>query len=494
MPKKITFNDSCFRAYDIRGKVNTDFDSAGVHAFGQVLRDFICEKTGKTNSHIVIGFDGRTTSPSIEQSMIDGLYNDSQTNDSIMLTRIGCGPTPMMYFASLELKADAAIMITASHNPSTYNGFKILINQTPLTSTEIQLLKNRLKKRIEQNERQLSFEQNRTSQLIHDDSIQNKYVQHLVKSSGKIPFRIAWDPGNGSAGEVLQDLLSQIDGEHYTINQDIDGSFPAHAPDPTQPQNLEQLGDLVTDLGCDFGIALDGDGDRFAVVDSYGEMVPMSVVMTMLATDILEKHPGSTIISDVKMSPYFFKTIDCLGGKSIMAPTGYTFLKEHMQSHNAIFGGEASGHVCFKDSHPGYDDGLYAALRFIKCLTEMMGNQDQNQDQSQDQTLSRWIDHHPKIYTSYPIKIPVLPGINSGNQTKFDIVRNIQRILNDNGTAFCNIDGIRVELKSGWWCLRASNTEDHISILAEAPIEQDLDQILIEIEHLLKQAGLKDTP
>lgn len=458
----------CFRAYDIRGVVDQDFNSEGVETLGRAIGTKIQRETGIKghDCHVVVGYDGRHSSPSLEKSLVTGLLASG-----VNVIQIGCGPTPMTYFGSHHFGAHGAVMITGSHNPPTHNGFKIVIDQAALSGDDIQSLRDL----IDTN----NFEEGQ-GQSRHE-AIQNEYVQRLLADyhehyKNASDIRVAWDPGNGAAGEVIQDLLSQIDGEHFLINAEIDGDFPAHHPDPTVPENLNQLIQTVQMMDCDYGIAFDGDGDRIGVVDRNGRILMGDQLMMMYVPEVLKSHPGSPIVADVKTSQRLFSQVRELGGEPVMWKTGHSWIKKKMREIESPFGGEMSGHIFFKDRYYGFDDAIYAALRFIGCVSNL------------ETSLSEWVDALPQIENTPEIKIP----FHTQPLSKFEVIKNLQTCLRNDNVDFSDIDGVRVSTDKGWWLIRASNTEEQIMARAEAQSEKQLDLLLDDVEKYLKKAGVKD--
>ncbi len=467
----MTMHASCFRAYDIRGKVDQDFSISDAEdlgrAFGtKVIRESQPDDTANAKKPVVVvGYDGRHSSPALESSLVNGLCDAG-----IDVVRVGCGPTPMTYFASHHFKAQGAIMITGSHNPPAYNGFKLVMDQAALSGDEILSLYQFITDK--------DFESGQGSQRQAD--IQNDYIQRLLadfhEHYPEIDVRVAWDPGNGAAGEVIQDVLSQIDGEHFLINGEIDGDFPAHHPDPTVPENLAQLIETVSMMDCDYGLAFDGDGDRLGVVDRNGRILYGDELMMLFASEVLTSSPGSTIVADVKTSQRFFQAVADQGGHPLMWKTGHSWVKKKMKEINSPLGGEMSGHIFFADRYYGFDDAIYAALRFIGIVSKL------------GMSLSEWIDNLPTTHATPEIKIP----FHQQEIDKFSAITAIQNALKSDQVMFTDIDGVRVNTESGWWLIRASNTEDQIMARAEANSEEALDRMLDDIEHYVKRAGVKD--
>lgn len=449
-----------FREYDIRGIVGTDFDGEGVALLGQAFATKVLAETGRKN--IVVAYDGRLSSPDLHAHLVRGLVKGGA-----QVTSIGCGPTPLLYFASHFLKAAGGVMITGSHNPPEFNGFKMIIDQKALFGSEIQHLETL----IQQGNLTISTDGTSTQHSLH-----NEYTQHILKDFTDhydgTNLKVAWDPGHGATAEIVQDLLAQLPGEHYLINGDIDGTFPAHHPDPTVEKNLAQLAEVVQMMGLDYGLAFDGDGDRLGIVDDQGHMLFGDQLMALFAEEVLKDHPGSTIIADVKTSQRLFDTIQEMGGVPLMWRTGHSHIKQKMRETQSPFGGEMSGHIFFADRYFGYDDGLYAALRFMGIMAQ------------KKIALSQWADGLPALYTTPEIQIPC------ETQDKFHVISQIKSHLQGDEIPFNDIDGVRVTTPTGWWLLRASNTQEILVARAEAVKEKELQTSLETLEKYLKTMGL----
>lgn len=511
----MTMNASCFRAYDIRGRVDVDFNEIGVYRLGIALAkkirssfgaDSLTETPNKTTPiKVVVGYDGRLSSPRLERALVLGLESEA-----ITVIRVGCGPTPLLYYASHHCKAHGGVMITGSHNPPEYNGFKVVIDQKALSGNEIASLFDIMNNDSQEScfksvDRDVSFPSQEPQAVINGD-IHNEYVKALVADfdthyqnktasdkndsveKGGISetnacehIRVAWDPGNGAMGDVLQDVLSQIQGEHFVINGEVDGTFPAHHPDPTVPENMEQLAELVTMMDCDYGIAFDGDGDRIGVVDRQGRLLSGDQLLMLFASEVLANSPNAHIVADVKTSQSVFDFIAEKGGRPCLWKTGHSWIKQKMRAENSLLGGEMSGHIFFADRYFGYDDALYAALRFMGIVSTL------------PQSFEDWYEGLPKLWNTPELKIPM----QGQDFDKFQLVENLKNVLTEKNIGFLDIDGVRVshinESENGWWLVRASNTEDHVVARAEASSQEQLDEILDDMELYLKTAGLKDT-
>lgn len=445
------------REYDIRGVVGetltTDDARAIGRAFGSMLRD-----AGGTTA--AVGYDGRLSSPDLEAALTDGLVACG-----LKVFRVGLGPSPMLYFATHKLKTDAGLMITGSHNPPEFNGIKMTFQGRPFFGADIQNLGRRAAAG--------NFVSGRGK--AKKRSVINDYVKRLIEDyDGFDGLRVAWDPGNGAAGEVLRRLVGALPGEHWVINGEIDGTFPAHHPDPTVEENLAQLKALVAEKGCEIGIGFDGDGDRIGVVDAKGRVLWGDLLLIVLAEEVLAEQPGAPIISDVKASRVFFDEIERIGGQSVQWKTGHSHMKAKMAEIGAPLAGEVSGHIFFKHRYYGYDDALYAAVRLLSCLV------------SSGRSLDGIMDGLPKLVTTPEIRI------DCTDERKFVIVEEVRERLNSVADIdVIDIDGVRVENADGWWLLRASNTQPVLVARCESGDDEGLDRLKGTLAEQLRLSGIE---
>jgi phosphomannomutase len=455
---------SILRAYDIRGIVGESLFEQDAFYIGKAYASKIIKKTSNKNPKVAVGRDGRLSSPTLHKQLVKGMISAGAK-----VTDIGIGPTPMLYFAVRSLKLDGGIMITGSHNPPNHNGFKMMYAKAPLFAEEI----TELGAMIENN----SIEENAGGSLEVFD-IKNDYINILLaaveeKAQENLSnMRIAWDPGNGAGGEITKLLTQKLAGQHFVINDAIDGTFPAHHPDPSEEKNLKQLRDLIKKYDCHIGIAFDGDADRIGVVDGEGRTIFGDQMMMIFAEDVLENNKGAKIIVDVKTSESFFDKVIEMGGEPIMWKTGHSFIKNKMAETGAALAGEMSGHIFFADKYFGYDDAIYSAVRLLNFFAKKSG------------LPSEYIDTLPKSFSSSEYRIEVR------EEDKFRIVEEIRAKVKASGKKISEIDGIRVKEENGWWLLRSSNTQAVISIRAESTSENGLKEIKSKISTLLKPYGV----
>lgn len=414
------------RKYDIRGVVGKDLQISDGYEIGR--------KFGQTANKVCIGYDSRISSPSIERELIRGL-----TLSGANVLRIGLCSSPMLYAATQTMQADLGIMVTASHNPSEYNGFKFFSNEKVFSDQEIKEIIN---SKIKSSEKIGS---------VININIYRQYIEILknsVKNNTSRELKIAWDCGNSPASGVIRYIEEVLPGHtHIVTNNSIDGTFPLHNPDPIEEKNLAQLIDIVKRSGCDLGIALDGDSDRVRLIDNKGNVVSNDHLFMIFAREVLEGHPNSKVIANVKMSMKVHEFVNKLGGQVITCATGHSLVKKKMQEEKAKFAGELSGHFFF--SELGFDDGLYSAIKAIDILLK------------KDQSLSEMIESLPKLYITHEMKIEV------DEEKKFQIVESMKKTLKQKNIAFSDLDGVKVVNDDGWWLLRASNTQNCITARCE---------------------------
>ena len=352
------FDPTVLREYDIRGIVGRTLHSADAFAIGRVFGSIVARNGGK---RVAVGYDGRLTSPELEQALVDGLRASGME-----ALRVGRGPTPMLYYTATTRETDGAVMVTGSHNPPDYNGFKMMLGRKPFFGQQILQIGTLAEAG------DVVPEAAGSEQKI---DIADDYIARLLADwdGGDRMLKVVWDNGNGAAGDVLQKLVASLPGEHVVLNGPIDGRFPAHHPDPTVPANLAELIAAVRKQKADIGIAFDGDADRIGLVDDLGEILFGDQIMVVLARDVLKAHPGATIIADVKASQVLFDEIGKAGGTPLMWKTGHSLIKSKMAETGSPLAGEMSGHIFFADRWYGFDDALYAAVRTLGIVARMDG-------------------------------------------------------------------------------------------------------------------------
>lgn len=450
------FNATILREYDIRGIVGTTLSTDDAYAIGRSFATVVAEGGG---SVICVGYDGRLSSPDMEEAVVAGAIDAG-----VDVVRIGLGPTPMLYFAVNVLKADGGIMVSGSHNPPDYNGFKMMHGAKPFYGADI----------LKLGEISAAAAYADGTGSHRQEPMLERYVARVAQDyAGGREMKIAWDAGNGAAGEAMAMLVERLPGGHILLNEKIDGTFPAHHPDPTEVENLQQLRDVVLAEKCDLGIAFDGDGDRIGVIDSEGEILWGDQLMVVWAGDVLAANPGATIIADVKASQVLFDQIAAMGGTPLMWRTGHSLIKAKMAETGALLAGEMSGHIFFADRYFGYDDALYAAVRLLGSLAQ------------RDDTLADIRKSLPQPLNTPELRFPC------SEERKFEVVEEVRDRLADTDANVSDIDGVRVLTEDGWWLLRSSNTQDVLVARCEAATEEGLDRLKAALVEQVRASGIE---
>ncbi|MBX9786272.1 MAG: phosphomannomutase/phosphoglucomutase [Alphaproteobacteria bacterium] len=446
----LSFHPSLLREYDIRGIVDKTLFDKDAYWIGRCFGHIIRETNGKS---VAVCRDGRLSSPQLHKALIQGLC-ESGTD----VYDLGVGPTPMLYFSEYILPVDGAIMITGSHNPPTHNGFKLSHQKKPFFGESIQTFS-------QFSPQQLSSGQGK----VFSHQISSMYVSRLLEdlTFGK-ELTVAWDSGHGATSEIVKSLVQKLPGKHILLNVEIDGTFPAHPPDPSNPENLVQLQELVSQNKCHLGLAFDGDGDRLIAIDGKGRILWGDQLLLLFANDLLKRNSKATIIADIKASQGLFDEIKRQGGNGLMWKTGHSHIKTKMSDSQALLGGEMSGHLFFKENYYGFDDGIYAALQLLSLLS------------LSSQSLEELYDDLPHFHGTPEIRIPC------PSELKFNIPQLIKANLKAEGHSFVDIDGIRVQLEEGWWLLRASHTEDVLVARCESSTKDGLEILTKHLRNELK--------
>jgi phosphomannomutase len=453
-------NPSIFREYDIRGVYGKTLFDEDAYFIGQSYAAMLPQ-----NAKICVGYDGRHSSPALAEQLIKGL-----TESGVNVINIGLVPSPAAYFSVFHLDSDGAIMITASHNPPADNGFKFMLGKDAMFGEQI---------------KKLQFcdlvSSSKVLASCKNIDIRQDYINRVLLDLKTLSpsLRIAWDTANGAMGEVADMLTTQLmedeQGEHFLLNPDIDGSFPAHPADPTKLENNEELIATVLDNNCDIGFGFDGDGDRLGIIDEKGRMLYGDQILSILARDVLATHPNAPIIADIKSSRLFAQEITRLGGQPILWKTGHSLIKSKMKELKAPLAGEMSGHIFFADKYYGYDDAIYAAIRFLNIMT------------ATGLKASELLDALPQMHSSPEYRIKV------SEEKKFAIIEDIKKSLITNHqppTTILDIDGVRVNEENGWWLVRASNTGAEIIVRFEGDTEEGLKTIQALVTKILEKYGI----
>lgn len=442
-------NPQIFREYDIRGIAGEDLDENDVMLIGKGVGTYL-KRHGKTA--INVGRDCRLTSDHYTAKVIEGL-----TSTGCHVTDIGVCATPILYFSIHHFAKEGGVMVTASHNPGEYNGFKLSMGTSSIHGEQIQEV-HRL---IEAGD----FE---TGQGKCDsaDAVTPYHAHLLDQIKLARPLRVGVDAGNGTAGVVAVPLMRELGCEVHDLYCEMDGTFPNHPADPTVAANLTELIDLVKAKKLDMGIGFDGDGDRIGVVDEKGDIIYGDRLMIIYAREILSRKPGATFVSEVKCSKVMYDDIEKHGGRAIMWKTGHSLIKAKMKEENAALAGEMSGHIFFADGYFGFDDATYAALRLMTIVAK------------EKRPLSSYLEDIPRTFNTPEIRV------ECPDEIKFDIVKKVTAYFKERYDVI-DIDGVRVLFDDGWGLVRASNTQPALVLRFEAMTEERLEEIRSLMEGIL---------
>lgn len=440
-----------FRAYDIRGIMGETLDNDIAHKIGLSIGS---EALDRGEQSIIVARDGRLSSPELTKALITGLTASGRD-----VIDIGVVPTPVAYFATFTLGAKSCVMVTGSHNAGNYNGFKIVLAGNPLSSDEITGLYTRIEEERFHN----------GNGGLSTNDIAPSYINRItgdVKVSR--PLKVVIDCGNGVAGNIAPKLIKSLGCHVLPLYCDVDGNFPNHHPDPSDPKNLQDLARTVVETRADIGLAFDGDGDRIGVVTNSGKIIPADRLLMLLAKDIITRNPGATVIYDVKCSRRLHGLIVGYGGKPLMWKTGHSHIKRKMKEANALLAGEMSGHIFYKERWYGFDDALYTACRLLEIVSSRSDSLD-------------------ALFGSFPedINTPEMT-ITAPDDRKFRIVEQLQRNASFPGGRITDIDGLRVDFPDGWGLVRASNTSPSLVCRFEADTDQALSRIQDEFRSQLQ--------
>jgi len=446
-------NPSIFREYDIRGLAEKDFDKDFALQLGKVQGTLIGAKGG---TRVSVGRDCRATSDSYAEAVIQGL-----ASTGLQVYDIGVCPTPLMYFSLFHLDVDGGIQVTASHNPSEYNGFKLCMGKDTLYGGQIQ----DVRVRMEQGEFQ-----EKPGGKVERYEILPPYHQHLLRDVPRLarPLKVVVDAGSGVGGPVAPPIFRQLGCTVWEIACTPDGRFPIHHPDPTVPENLEMLIDKVSQEKADLGIAYDGDADRIGTVDEKGNILWGDELLVLFSRDVLQRNPHAVIISEVKCSQRLYDDIAKNGGRAIMWKAGHSLLKAKMKETHALLAGEMSGHMFFKERYFGYDDAIYASLRLLEILAKS------------GQPLSALLADLPKSVSTPELRV------DCPDDKKFGIAEKATAYFREHYDTI-NVDGVRIRFPEGWGLIRASNTQPALVLRFEAPSPAKLNEYRAIVEGKLKE-------
>ncbi len=450
-------NPQIFREYDIRGIVGEDLTPETVELIGKAVGTYLVRKGGQI---ITLGRDVRASSIEFRDILAKALCSTG-----INVIDIGLVPTPVAYFSLHHFNSDGGVMITGSHNPPEFNGFKISDGIHSLYGEKIQELLKMIQAK--------DFDSG--NGVVREEAVLEAYMEKIAESV-KIsrPVKVVVDGGNGCFGITGPQLLKKMGQSPIEIFCEPDGTFPNHHPDPTIPKYMQGLMDKVKSEQAELGIGFDGDADRIGVVDEKGNLLWGDQLLILFARDVLKSHPGAAIVGEVKCSQTLFDDIKLNGGNPQMAPAGHSLIKKKMRETNALLAGEMSGHICFKDRYYGFDDSLYAAARILEIVA------------NSDQPVSEMLANVPKTYSTPEIRV------DCPDDQKFEIVKQVTehfRKLNE----VVDIDGVRIIFDEGWGLIRASNTQPVLVFRFEAQSAETLESIKSTVkDHLVQYAPLKD--
>jgi phosphomannomutase/phosphoglucomutase len=454
-------NQSIFREYDIRGLAGIDLTAEFAYELGRTYAEWAYAKLAKSSGMTIsVGRDCRLTSDEYAESLIRGL-----TDGGVSVLNIGTCPTPLTYFSIFHYHTDGGIMITGSHNPAEYNGFKICFGTDTLHGENIQELK------------QVMLAQKYTKRekgTIKDAEIIPPYIKHVASViHPKRKLKVVLDAGNGTASTVAPLLFEAIGADFIPLYCELDGRFPNHHPDPTVPKNLTDLIKAVKEHQADFGIGYDGDSDRIGAVDQNGRVIYGDELMIIFSRSVLKENPGATIISEVKSSNRLYQDIAKHGGKPMMWKTGHSLIKSKMKETGAKLAGEMSGHIFFNDRWFGFDDAVYASARLYEIVA------------SSNVTLSSLTADLKPVINTPEIRI------DCDDSKKFKLIEETAKLLQDPKGKMTAIDGLRVDYDNSWGLIRASNTQNVIVMRFEAENETLLNQIQTKFEAALQESAKK---
>jgi len=445
-------NLQIYREYDIRGVVDKDLTPEIVRRLGKGFGTHMA-RLGKIS--LVVGRDGRLSSKAFSEALIEGLISTGCD-----VVNIGVCPTPAYYFSLFHLNKDGGIMVTGSHNPPEFNGFKVSVGKSTIFGEEIQ----KLGRLVERGDFVTSRGNLSETEVIlpYQD-----YIKKNIRFEKKL--KVVIDAGNGTGGVVAGPILRDLGCEVEELYCEIDGRFPNHFPDPTVPDNLKYLIDRVLKSRADVGIGYDGDADRIGVVDEKGNILWGDQLMILFAREILRNQKGATFVAEVKCSQNLFTDIEKHGGKAIMWRTGHSLIKEKMKEEKAVLGGEMSGHIFFADRYLGYDDAIYASCRLLELLSKT------------ERKLSQLLEDVPKTFITPEIRV------DCPDEIKFKVVEKVKEELRKDHPII-DVDGVRAQFGDGWGLVRASNTQPVLVLRFEALSEKRLQQIKQLVEEKVNAA------
>ena len=488
------FNSDIFREYDIRGIAERDLTTPVIEMLGRAFAAYVRPRGITT---VTVGYDARLSSPRLCDAIVQGL-----SSAGMEVTIIGLCPTPALYFSLFHLKPGAGVMITGSHNPAEFNGFKLCVGKDTIYGEEIQKLRQIMTAGGDKNQESggkvgaglkpartsMKSEEAVTNGTVGHQSIMPDYIAYLkdlFTALHDVPLKVVLDSGNGTAGLAAPEIMRAMGCEVIELFSEPDGRFPNHHPDPTVPKNLSVLIETVRTAKADLGIAFDGDSDRIGVVDEQGSILWGDQLMVIFSRDILKNLPGATFVSEVKCSQTMYDDIRGHGGTAIMWKTGHSLIKAKMKEVHAAMAGEMSGHLFFADRYFGYDDAIYAACRIVEILKK------QKNTQGKTGGLSSLLADLPKTFNTPEIRFDCPDDI------KFKVVEKVKTIFDQPAglplqpREIIAVDGLRAVFSNGWGLIRASNTQPVLVMRFEAGSASSLSEIQTMMQDIVHRV-IKD--
>jgi phosphomannomutase/phosphoglucomutase len=447
-------NPLIFREYDVRGLVGTDLTPGTVTLLGRGFGSY-ARRQGVRK--VALGRDCRLSSPDFRDAILEGLLSAG-----VDVVDVGVVPTPLLYFAIQHLGVDGGVMITGSHNPPEFNGFKLCIGPSSIFGEKIQALRALIEAG--------DFE--RGEGAVSTCTVDEAYKAY-VRSVLSIPrsLKVVVDAGNGTASKVAPDLFRSMGIEVVELFCEMDGRFPNHFPDPTVPENLRFLVQAVKEHGADLGVGYDGDADRIGAVDEQGNVIYGDYLLVLFAREILTRKPGAAVISEVKASQNLYDDVTKHGGKAVMWKAGHSLIKQKMKEEHAEVAGEMSGHIFFKDRFLGFDDAIYASGRLFEIVA------------GSDVPLSAMLGGLPPVVATPEIRV------DCPDDRKFAVVERVAAIVRPKAREVIDIDGVRALFDGGWGLVRASNTQPVLVLRFEGRDQATVDSIRAVMEDAVRQAG-----
>ena len=446
-------NPDIFREYDIRGIADKELLDPEVELIGRALATHLIRQSGRL---LCLGRDCRLSGQRIHDALLKGMLAAGAH-----VLDVGVGPTPVLYFSAVHFKADGAVMITGSHNPSEYNGLKTVCGSGTLHGEQIQQVLRLIQTQ--------DFETGQGS--VKEVDATTPYVEQVAAQFTALPRRVkvVFDAGNGTAGPTIHRILEKLNVDATELFFEMDGRFPNHHPDPTVVSNLKHLQDAVRENKAELGIAFDGDSDRIGAVDENGEAIYGDMLMLIFGREILTRKPGATFIGEVKCSQIMYDKLAELGGNPIMYKTGHSLIKAKMKEEHAELAGEMSGHMFFADRYHGFDDALYAACRLLEIVAES------------GKPLSYQLEGIPKLVSTPELRV------DCPDDKKFQVVEKVAAAVRQRYKVV-DVDGVRAIFEHGWGLVRASNTQPVLVMRFEATTDKLLSEYRAELEGIVEDA------